>query len=66
VCATSRRTSRLRQKRSTRGVPLVGCVVWSAYGFSKRFGLVHVDDNTQARTVKTSGTWYRDLIAAAP
>ena len=52
------------------GVPLAGYFVWSlldnfewAYGFSKRFGLVHVDYETQRRTVKSSGRWYRDLIA---
>jgi beta-glucosidase len=55
------------------GVPLAGYFVWSlldnfewAYGFAKRFGIVHVDYETQQRTVKTSGHWYRDLIAAAP
>jgi beta-glucosidase len=37
---------------------------WSS-GFSKRFGLVHVDYKTQARTIKESGHWYRDFIAAA-
>jgi beta-glucosidase len=53
------------------GVPLAGYFVWSlldnfewAYGFSKRFGIVHVDYETQERTVKTSGQWYRDLISA--
>ena len=35
-----------------------------AEGFSKRFGLVHVDFETQRRTVKKSGHWYRDVIAA--
>ena len=33
-------------------------------GFSKRFGLVHVNFETQERTIKKSGYWYRDLIAA--
>ena len=33
-------------------------------GFSKRFGLVHVDFETQRRTIKKSGRWYRDVIAA--
>jgi len=33
-------------------------------GFSKRFGLVHVDFETQRRTIKKSGYWYRDVIAA--
>ncbi|GAB2883573.1 GH1 family beta-glucosidase [Streptomyces mayteni] len=35
---------------------------WTA-GFSKRFGLVHVDPNTLARTPKASFDWYRDVIA---
>jgi beta-glucosidase/6-phospho-beta-glucosidase/beta-galactosidase len=35
-----------------------------AHGFSKPFGIVHVDYETQDRTVKTSGQWYRDLIGA--
>jgi beta-glucosidase len=34
-----------------------------AEGFSKRFGLVHVDFGTLARTPKDSYGWYRDLIA---
>jgi beta-glucosidase len=33
-------------------------------GFSKRFGIVHVDFETQQRTIKKSGYWYRDVIAA--
>jgi beta-glucosidase len=36
---------------------------WSE-GFHQRFGLVHVDHDTQARTPKASYAWYRDLIAA--
>jgi beta-glucosidase len=54
------------------GVPLAGYFVWSlldnfewAYGFSKRFGIVHVDYETQKRTLKASGQWYRDLIREA-
>jgi beta-glucosidase len=35
---------------------------WSV-GYSQRFGLVHVDFETQARTPKASYHWYRDLIA---
>ena len=35
---------------------------WSR-GYAKRFGIVHVDYETQRRTVKRSGAWYRDLIA---
>ena len=36
---------------------------WSE-GFHQRFGPVHVDHGTQARTPKTSYRWYGDLIAA--
>jgi beta-glucosidase len=53
------------------GVDVRGYFVWSlldnfewSYGYSKRFGIVHVDFASQARVVKTSGRWYRDVIAA--
>ena len=52
-----------------RGVDLRGYLVWSlldnfewGYGFSKRFGIVHVDYDTQQRTVKDSGAWVAELI----
>jgi beta-glucosidase len=56
--------------RATRdGVPLAGYFAWSlldnfewAYGYAKRFGLVHVDYPTQRRTVKASGHRYADII----
>ena len=35
-----------------------------AEGYAQRFGLVHVDHETQARTPKASYAWYRDMIAA--
>jgi beta-glucosidase len=51
------------------GVPLRGYFAWSlldnfewAFGFSKRFGLVRVDYDTQQRTVKDSGRAYAALI----
>ncbi|MGO4783730.1 GH1 family beta-glucosidase [Cryobacterium sp. W22_MBD10_FK3] len=51
------------------GVDLRGYFVWSlmdnfewAYGFSKRFGIVRVDYETQQRTLKDSALWYRELI----
>ena len=35
-----------------------------AEGYTQRFGLVHVDYETQRRTPKESYPWYADLIAA--
>jgi len=52
------------------GVDVRGYFQWSlldnyewAAGYSQRFGLVHVDFDTQARTPKASYHWFRDLIA---
>ncbi len=52
-----------------RGVDLRGYFVWSLFdnfewsqGYSKRFGLVHVDFDTQRRTLKRSALFYRDVI----
>ena len=52
------------------GVPLRGYFAWTlldnfewAFGYSRRFGLVHVDHATQRRTPKASAYWYRDVIA---
>lgn len=52
------------------GVPLVAYLVWSlldnyewGWGYSRRFGIVHVDYETQCRTPKKSALWYRDFIA---
>ncbi|OLF16139.1 GH1 family beta-glucosidase [Actinophytocola xanthii] len=51
------------------GVDLRGYFVWSlldnfewAYGYSKRFGIVHVDYPTQRRVWKDSAYWYRQVI----
>ena len=45
--------------------------VWSlldnfewAWGYAMRFGIVHVDYETQRRTIKASGRWYAELIRA--
>jgi beta-glucosidase len=35
-----------------------------AWGYSKRFGIVHVDYDTLERTPKRSARWFADLIAA--
>jgi beta-glucosidase len=34
-----------------------------AHGYHKRFGLVHVDYETQRRTPKDSALWYREVIS---
>ncbi|MFD8638408.1 family 1 glycosylhydrolase, partial [Streptomyces sp. NPDC059656] len=51
------------------GVDVRGYFIWSildnfewAEGYRQRFGLVHVDYETQERTPKESYAWYRDLI----
>jgi beta-glucosidase len=52
------------------GVPLRGFFVWSlmdnfewAHGYAKRFGLVHVDYASGARTPKSSYRWLQQMIA---
>lgn len=51
------------------GAPVKGYFAWSlldnfewAYGYSKRFGVVRVDYDTQVRTPKDSARWYSDFI----
>jgi beta-glucosidase len=51
------------------GIPVRGYFVWSfldnfewAFGTSKRFGLIHVDYQTQRRTLKASAKWYQQVI----
>ncbi len=53
------------------GVDVRGYMAWSlldnfewGYGFSKRFGLVHVDYESQKRIIKDSGEWYAKIILA--
>ena len=51
------------------GVDLQGYLVWSlldnlewSHGYSKRFGIVHVDYATQRRIPKSSGQFYARVI----
>jgi beta-glucosidase len=53
------------------GVDVRGYFVWSlldnfewTHGSSKRFGIVHVDFETQARTLKDSARFYAEVIAS--
>src|SRR5262249_51444540 len=61
------------------GVRLEGYHLWSlldnfewAQGYTQRWGVVHVDFDTQVRTLKRSAHWYRDVtppnavLAAGP
>ena len=54
-----------------RGVDVRGYFVWSlldnfewSHGYSKRFGIVHVDFETQKRTPKDSARFYAEVIAS--
>ncbi len=54
------------------GLPLKGYFAWTlmdnfewAWGYSRRFGLVHVDYATQKRTLKRSGTWFRSFLTGS-
>jgi len=51
------------------GSPVIGYLHWSlldnfewAEGYTKRFGLVHVDYKTQKRTIKNSARYYASII----
>ena len=57
-------------KAIEKGLPLKGYYLWSlmdnfewGFGFSKRFGIVHIDYQTLKRTIKESGYWYQKVIA---
>jgi beta-glucosidase len=53
------------------GVDVRGYFVWSlldnfewAEGYTKRFGIIYVDYETQRRILKDSALWYRDFLIA--
>jgi beta-glucosidase len=57
------------KKASDDGIDILGYMYWSimdnfewAEGFDKRFGLIYVDYQTQERTIKDSGYWYKEVI----
>jgi len=56
-------------KAKNEGCKVSGYFVWTltdnfewAEGFHPRFGLIHVDFETQKRIIKSSGQWYADFI----
>ena len=59
------------QRAVNEGVPVKGYFLWSlldnyewADGYDKRFGITYVDFTTQKRTLKLSGEFYKQVIAA--
>ena len=53
----------------SQGAPIEGYFAWSmmdnfewAFGYEKRFGIIHVDYKTQKRTPKASAHYYRERI----
>lgn len=56
-------------KANDEGVDVHGYFHWTimdnfewAEGYNERFGMIHVDFNTQKRTIKDSGYWYKGVI----
>ncbi|TWW00884.1 GH1 family beta-glucosidase [Chitinophaga pinensis] len=56
-------------KAKNEGVPIDGYFAWTltdnfewAEGYKARFGLVHVDRDTQVRTMKSSGQWFSEFL----
>lgn len=57
------------QSAIAKGVDVRGYFLWSlldnfewSFGFSKRFGIVYVDFDSQQRIIKDSGDWYARVI----
>ena len=58
------------QRAVAEGVPVRGYFLWSLmdnfewiFGYEKRFGVYHVDFETQVRVPKLSAAFYRDVVA---
>ena len=54
------------------GLPLQGYFAWTlidnfewSWGYTRRFGIVHVDYDTQVRTPKDSGRWFSEFLGGA-
>jgi beta-glucosidase len=75
TCMTPQRLSYLQRHLSacgrpwTQGVPVKGYFAWSlldnfewAEGYLRRFGIAYVDFETQQRSLKQSGQWYRSFL----
>jgi beta-glucosidase len=61
------------QRARERGADVRGYVLWTlldnfewAEGYTKHFGVVHVDRETLVRTPKASYHWYADLVRSSP
>ncbi|CCD95456.1 putative Beta-glucosidase [Bradyrhizobium sp. ORS 375] len=57
------------QRATSEGVPVKGYFLWSlldnfewVFGYKQRFGVYHVDFDTQVRTPKLSASYYRHVI----
>lgn len=66
----TRRYLRSLNRAEREGLPIEGYFHWSlldnfewAEGYRHRFGLVHVDFESQKRTLKDSAKWYRDVVS---
>jgi len=56
-------------KAKNEGVNINGYLAWTltdnfewAFGYNARFGLIHVDFETQLRTIKKSGYWFKGFL----
>lgn len=57
------------RRAAEEGIPIMGYMYWSAMdnfewaqGYDMRFGLIHVNYQTQERIIKDSGYWYKTVI----